>query len=112
MATFNYSLMSNVHVARSDGRLWLSCDYDGACYHVWLNDGHECESDVLYKNPPPETPYGAPGYYETLKLDRRSIFGRSLVAEMRARAAESGLLHQARAGGARRVRNSKNGDAS
>jgi hypothetical protein len=112
MATFKYDLMSNVEAAFSNGRLWLGCDYDGARYHVWLTDGHKCENDALYKNPPPETPYGAPGYYDTLKLDARTIFARSLIAEMRARAQESGLLRPLGVGEARRGRNSGNHNGS
>jgi hypothetical protein len=112
MATFKYDLMSNVKVAFSNGRLWLGCDYDGARYHVWLTDGQRCENDALYKNPPPETPYGAPGYYDALKLDARTIFARSLIGEMRARAQEAGLLQLPNAGDARRERDSSNHSGS
>lgn len=91
--------VSNVAIVVKDFReqFPLSCEFEGARYHVWVRaDTLELASDVLYKNPPTKLDRRHPGYFATRQLKASTKFGRWLVHAMREEMRARNLLEQAK----------------
>jgi len=79
--------IKNVHIDNlgcNNSRAALSCDFDGARYHVWftVNGSTFDAEDVLYKNCPLDMTPRDPGYYHARKLRTNSTFGALMLAAM------------------------------
>lgn len=80
--------ITNVSVGLHHDRYALSCDYDGAHYHVWIRlldgllMGYSKDDLVLYKNPPVGTSMYDQGYFRTRRLDTQTKANAALIAEM------------------------------
>src|SRR5262249_14221229 len=78
----------------------LSCEHDGARYHVWIDrHSYTIEADptfkrrpTLYMNPPPNVLPGTDGYFRTRKLDARK---HGIVDTVLAHAKRAGLFEAA-----------------
>lgn len=85
--------IENVEVGcHETGPYWLSCDYDGARYHVWLDRKTRQVAPTLYKNPPRDLESRDDGYFKTRKLRVDSVTGTWMVASMMQRAELSGMF--------------------
>lgn len=61
----------------------LSCEYNGARYHVWVDKSSRTHTDdILYKNPPLGIEHAQPGYFQTRRLRTSSQFAVKLIAAM------------------------------
>lgn len=101
---------TNIHLTSiGRGGISLGCDYDGARYHVWVDENLEptvvsttrSKLPVLFKNPPRQVngrDMGRydPGYFDTRQLKIDSAFSQALVAHMQKVARAQKLLEQAR----------------
>lgn len=73
----------------------LRCDYDGACYHVFLDEKTRRAKPPLYKNPPADVKRDSPGDFTTRQLRIDSAFGSALIAAMQQYAKDHNLFEVA-----------------
>lgn len=86
--------VENVEVRgmQSGGTFSLSCEYDGARYHVWLDRKTQEVKPPLYKNPPLSLKRDDPGHFDTRKLDLDGATGRKILPAMLAAMHERDLV--------------------
>jgi hypothetical protein len=97
--------ISNVRVTlsgsiASNGEIYgngyaLSCDHDGAHFHVWKDqEDSEPRGGIIYKNP--LVKHGEAGYFSTRRLSVHSTTNAAILAAMEAAAKTEGLFEKAR----------------
>ncbi|OHV24924.1 hypothetical protein EOS93_25300 [Rhizobium sp. RMa-01] len=65
-------------------------------FHVWLDVNGELVNGTLYKNPPISIPFEAEGWFETRYLDAHNKTNSPIIAEVKKRIADRGLIERAR----------------
>lgn len=67
------------------GKYYIACEYDGACYHLWLKrETFVPEDNVLYKNP--KVGRDHPDHFRTRHLEQNAGVGALIVPFMLAAA--------------------------
>jgi hypothetical protein len=89
--------ISNIQVRRNTqySDYALSCEFDGARYHIWYDGETRVKLPILYKNPPLGIDRKSPEHFSTRHLSIDSAFGSKLVAEMLAYATAHSLFDKA-----------------
>ncbi len=88
--------ISKIGLSGTEYSIAVSCEYDGARFHIWLNPKtlKPNGDQTLYKNSIPER--GEPGSFDTRKLDQNGATGRIIVPAMLAKAAKLKGAHDAK----------------
>lgn len=75
---------TNIEVGniRSGDSFSVSCEFDGARYHFWMDLQTQEPGDILYKNPPLGLARSDPGYFDTRTLTMSGAIGRTIVPAM------------------------------
>lgn len=78
--------VTNIELDGSEYSVALSCEYDGARFHIWLKHANTLkpQDSILYKNPTADR--NEPGYFDTRTLDQDGAAGRIVVPAMLAQA--------------------------
>ena len=86
--------VSNVSIAGHElnGRVALTCDFEGALYHVWLLPENRDVGALLYKNPRAGVHINGPGYFKTRFLSITSTRSKKIIEAMLAVCDASDLI--------------------